>query len=240
MSEHKQDPGLTNFLTQSDVGVEAYHWCVDRNICPTRFFFPLVDFLSTVANDRSINDKVEAKKARLLSQAFDHFVVEEPIYLDDGKLFRPDSSPETTPMLRFEKDMWKLAQRLDWIPYGDSNKPEPAIWRTKNSPCAECVVTKSSSPKKTLPNLEKATADFWKILLEKMFANLANPEAEVMHNITEEDLEAVLGDEDKSRLLTWTNSNNLQEDLPDGVLDVIWRMFNERLLYPEAYDNYQV
>jgi hypothetical protein len=234
--EHKEDGQLKPSLDEATASLEAYHWCVDRNICPSRFFFPLASLLNSTAKDRSINDKIEAAKASLLSQAVDLLVLGEPIYVNE-KLFRVDATSETNPMLRFEKDMWNLARQLDWEPYEDTNKPEPGIWKTtKDDPHAECVITPSKPSKKTLPNLQKATADPWKSLLVKLFANLANPSVEVMHDITDEEMEAALADEDKSRLLTWRNSNHLQEDLPDGVLNVMWRMLNERYLYPEAYD----
>jgi hypothetical protein len=64
----------------------------------------------------------------------------------------------------------------------DTNKPDPGIWKTKDNVHAECAITKSSSAKKTLPNLQKATAD-------------------------------------KYRLINWRKSNDLQEELPDSVLD---------------------
>jgi hypothetical protein len=109
--------------------------------------------------------------------------------------------------------MWKLAQRIDWAPYEDTNKPEPEVWKTQDNPLADCSISHLKPAAMTLPNIEKTSDGVWKELLLKLFQNLANPDVEVMYNISFEDLKKALAREDYQ----------LQDDFPDSVIEVIWR-----------------
>jgi hypothetical protein len=47
-----------------------------------------------------------------------------------------------------------------------------------------------------------------------LFQNLANPSIEVMRDVLIEELERFVGLDDKSSLVSWWESNHLQDDLP--------------------------
>lgn len=247
MAEHKDNSNerlkqsFSRMKARNKANLEVDRWCVDRHICPSRFFFPVTSLLvGALSSDRSVEDKagraVENAKAILLGQAVDLAVSEkeEPIYVD-GKRFILDSTSEETPMLRFEKEMWKLAQQLDWEPYEDTNMPEPDVWKMKDSPHAKCCTSKSKHASNMLPKIDLATDDPWKSLLLKLFQNLAKG-VEVMQDISIDELERAL--DDKSRLWSWRDLNKLQDELPDGVLNVLWESLHRRSLLNDVYRNH--
>eukprot|EP00475_Leptophrys_vorax_P029905 TRINITY_DN4429_c0_g2_i3.p1 TRINITY_DN4429_c0_g2~~TRINITY_DN4429_c0_g2_i3.p1 ORF type:complete len:231 (+),score=46.21 TRINITY_DN4429_c0_g2_i3:81-773(+) len=220
--------------------LDVYHWCVDRQICPARFFFPdTVSLSAALSSDRSVRDKagkdVEKAKANILDSAISLAVLGEPIYVDGKRFILNSTSEEETPMLRFEKDMWKLAQQMDWEPYEDTNMPEPDVWKTKDSPQAECCISKSEHASNTLPKINLASDDLWKSLLLKLFENLAQW-VEVMQGVSIDELKRAL--DDKSGLWSWRDLNNLQDELPDGVLSVLWESLRRRSLLNDVYRNH--